>query len=169
MFRDLNRRRFVAGSLGAGVAALAARDTSFAAALNRLVALQDGPVAIDFWHRNTGAAAEEWPVLAEAFNAEMAGAIEVTAIAQGNIQELNQKIRAAAAGGGLPGATQGDDYDITQYAANGILVPFDPYIDDPENGLTAEEKADFLPSQIERHKLDVYDGQTMAFPQGFSA
>jgi multiple sugar transport system substrate-binding protein len=63
----------------------------------------------------------------------------------------------------------GDDYDITQYAANGIIVPIDPFISDAENGLSEEEIADFLPGQINRHKLAIYDDQMMAFPQGFSA
>jgi multiple sugar transport system substrate-binding protein/sn-glycerol 3-phosphate transport system substrate-binding protein len=130
--------------------------------------LQTEEVAIEYWHRSSGAAAEAWQTLASTFNTEMAGRVKVTAITQGSIQELNQKVRAAATGGGLPGALMGDDYDITQYAANEIIVPLDQYIDDPENGLTAEQKADFLPSQLMRHKLAIYGDQTMAFPQGFS-
>jgi ABC-type glycerol-3-phosphate transport system substrate-binding protein len=50
-----------------------------------------------------------------------------------------------------------------------VIVPLDDYINDPELGLSPEEQADFLPSQLTRHKLDIYDGRTMAFPQGFSA
>jgi multiple sugar transport system substrate-binding protein len=98
----------------------------------------------------------------------MAGQVEVTAIAQGDIQELNQKIRAAAAGGALPGATMGDDADITQYAANGIIVDIEPFLNDAEQGMSADEQADFLPNQLNRHKLPIYDDQMMSFPQGFS-
>ena len=99
----------------------------------------------------------------------MAGQVEVTIVAQGDIQELNQKVRAAAAGGGLPGATMGDDYDITQYAFNDIIVPIEPFMNDAKNGMSAEEQQDFLPNQLNRHKLAIYDDQMMAFPQGFSA
>jgi ABC-type glycerol-3-phosphate transport system substrate-binding protein len=42
-------------------------------------------------------------------------------------------------------------------------------MDDPQNGLTPAQRADFLPRQLERHKLPIYEGKTMAFPQGFSA
>ena len=163
------RRRFVAGTAGAVAAAAALRGLTPERALARLATLQSGPVAIDYWHRSSGDTIQEWEKLAVAFNEEYAGRVEVTPVAQGDIQELSQKVRAAAAGGGLPGAMMGDDYDITQYAANGIIVPFDPYVNDPEHGLTAEEQADFLPGQFNRHKLDIYDGKQMAFPQGFSA
>lgn len=165
----ISRRRFVAGTAGAAAAAAAFRGLTPERALARLAALQDGPVAIDYWHRSSGDTIQEWEMLAAAFNEEYTGRVQVTPIAQGTIQELSQKVRAAAAGGGLPGALMGDDYDITQYAANEIIVPFDPYVNDPENGLTAEEQADFLSGQFNRHKLDIYGDQQMAFPQGFSA
>ncbi|MBA2596743.1 MAG: extracellular solute-binding protein [Chloroflexia bacterium] len=168
MTHMLSRRRFVGGS-AAAAATLGLAQMTTAGALASLARIQDGPTAIDYWHRSSGNAAAEWEKLAAAFNEEMAGSVAVTAIAQGDIQELNQKIRAAASGGGLPGATMGDDYDITQYAANEIIVDIDPFLNDPENGLTAEEQADFLPNQFNRHKLTIYDDRRMAFPQGFSA
>lgn len=161
----ISRRRLVAGT----AAAAASRGLSPGRALARIAALQDGPVAIDYWHRSSGDTIQEWEKLAAAFNQEYTDRVQVTPIAQGDIQELNQKVRAAAAGGGLPGALMADDYDVTEYAANGILVPFDSYVNDLTNGLTAEEQADFLPSQFNRHKLDIYGGKRMAFPQGFSA
>ena len=164
----ISRRRLVAGSAAAG-AAFGLGPMTPERALARLAALQDAPVAIDYWHRSGGTAAAKWEDLAAQFNTEMAGQVQVTVVAQGEIQELNQKIRAAASGGGLPGATMGDDYDITQYAANGIIVPIEPFVNDPENGLSEEEIADFLPGQINRHKLAIYDDHMMAFPQGFSA
>jgi ABC-type glycerol-3-phosphate transport system substrate-binding protein len=162
-------RRTLAGGSIATAAAIGLGQMTPEAALARLARLQDGPVVIDYWHRSTGNAAAEWENLAIRFNEEMAGQVEVMTIAQGDVQELNQKIRAAASGGGLPGATMGDDYDITQYATNGIIVPIDPFVSDPENGLSAEEIEDFLPGQFTRHKLAIYDDQMMAFPQGFSA
>jgi multiple sugar transport system substrate-binding protein len=164
----LSRRR-LAGSAAVAAASLSLWQTEKSIALARLARLQGAPVAIDYWHRSTGNAATKWEELAAKFNEEMAGQIEVTIVAQGDIQELNQKVRAAAAGGGLPGATMGDDYDITQYAFNGIIVPIEPFLDDPENGIPAEEQEDFLPNQLNRHRLAIYDDHMMAFPQGFSA
>lgn len=162
----LSRRR-LAGS--AVAASLGLWQEQKSVALARLAQLQGSPVAIDYWHRSGGNAATEWEKLAAKFNEEMAGQVEVTIVAQGDIQELNQKVRAAAAGGGLPGATMGDDYDITQYAFNGIIMPIEPFLNDAENGIPAEEQADFLPNQLNRHKLAIYGDHMMAFPQGFSA
>jgi len=168
--RTLSRRR-LSGALATAAAAIGTGATFNRAAAQSFASLlaQDGPLAIEYWHRSEGRAAEGWEMLATRFNEEFAGQVEVTQVFQGDIQELNQKVRAAAAGGGLPAALMGDDYDITQYAANDIIVPIDPYMDDPENGLTDAEIAEFLPTQIERHKLSIYDDQTMAFPQAFSA
>jgi multiple sugar transport system substrate-binding protein len=165
----VTRRGFVAGAAGVAAAAASLQGMTVDRALARLAKIQDGPVKIDYWHRSSGDTIQQWEALAASFNDEFTGQVQVTPIAQGNIQELNQKVRAAAAGGGLPGALMGDDYDITQYAANDIIVPLDPYVDDPDNGLSAEEQADFLPGQFDRHKLDIYGDQRMAFPQGFSA
>src|SRR5262249_43667832 len=117
----------------------------------------------------SGDAATALEKLAGDFTKQNDGKYKVTSIAQGSIADLNKKIRAAAAGGGLPGATMGDDYDITQYAFSKIVVPLEPFMDDPQNGLTPAKRADFLPRQLERHKLPIYEGKTMAFPQGFSA
>ena len=169
MTSTISRRRFVAGTASVAAAAGAWRALTPERALARLAALQTGPVAIDYWHRSSGDTIKEWEKLASDFNTEYSGRVQVTPIAQGDIQELNQKVRAAAAGGGLPGALMADDYDVTQYAANDIIVPFDSYVNDPQNGLTAEEQADFLPSQFNRHELAIYGGKRMAFPQGFSA
>src|SRR3989442_151231 len=126
-------------------------------------------VTIDYWHRSSGDAAKQLETLANDYSKQNEGKYKVSAIAQGEIAELNKKIRAAAAGGGMPGATMGDDYDITAYAFSKIIVPLDPYLDDPQNGLTPAQRQDFLPQQLERHKLPIYEGKTMAFPQGFSA
>jgi len=125
-------------------------------------------IEIDYWHRSTGDAAKAFETLAADFNKQYEGKIKVTPSAQGSIADLNKKVRAAAAGGGLPGAMMADDYDVTQYAYSKITVDLEPYLGDPQQGLSAEQRADFL-SQINRHKLAIYNNQLMAFPQGFSA
>lgn len=126
-------------------------------------------LTFDYWHRSGGTAGEALVKMAELYSESNEWGHTVTAINQGGIQELNQKIRAAAAGGGMPAATMGDDYDITQYANSGIIVDLDPFIEKPETGLSQEELDAFLPEQINRHKLPIYNNQRMAMPQAFSA
>lgn len=163
-------RRSLTGAMAAGVAALGV-GVFDRAAFHRVAAAaaQNGQVNIEYWHRSGGDAATKWEDLASQFNTEFAGKVQVSVVAQSGIQELNQKVRAAATGGGLPGALMADDSDVNQYAANELIVPFDDFIADPENGLSEEDLAAFLPNQINRHKLPIYGDRRMAFPQGFSA
>jgi len=167
--KNVSRRRFNAILAAAGVTAGTA--TVSLPTLHKVAAAaaQDGEVAIEYWHRSGGDAATKWEELAAAFSEEFAGKIKVTAVAQGGISELNQKVRTAAAGGGMPGALMADDSDVNQYAANELIVDIDPYIADPENGLTQDVIDSFLPNQYNRHKLAIYNDQRMAFPQAFSA
>lgn len=131
--------------------------------------LGTGLLEVEYWHRMGGDAAKILEQLATEFSQQHEGKIKLLSIAQGSIADLNKKIRAAAAGGGMPAVTMGDDYDVTQYAASNILVPLDDYINDPVHGLTQEQIADILTKQFNRHKLAIYGGKTMAFTQGFSA
>ena len=142
---------------------------SASTAASKVGVLPSKLLEIDYWHRSTGDAAKAFETLAADFNKQYEGKIKVTPSAQGSIADLNKKVRAAAAGGGLPGALMADDYDATQYTYSKITVDLEPYLADPQQGLTAEQRADFLPSQINRHKLPIYNNQLMAFPQGFSA
>ena len=173
---QLSRRKFLIGvgsTVGMGLLAACAvpvAPTTAPAADSATVAepAMDTLVEIEYWHRIGGDSALLLETLAGEFSAEHAGQITVTSIAQGNIQELNQKVRAAAAGGGLPGALMADDYDVTQYTFSNVLSPLDEYIALPGDGFTQEEIDDILPNQFNRHKLDIYGGNTMALTQGFS-
>lgn len=169
---QLSRRNFLLGLgsvsgaavLAACVAPVAPTTTGDAAPVTA-----DKLIEIEYWHRNSGDTALLYEQFAGEFSEQSEGQIKVTSIFQGNIQELNQKVRAAAAGGGLPGVLMADDYDVTQYAASNILADLDVYVTDPTYGLSQEQIDDILPNQFNRHKLDIYDGKRMAFPQGFSA
>lgn len=161
-----------AAAPAATVAAKPAASPTTAAATSAVGALGSKLLEVEYWHRSGGDAAKQLETLAADFSKQYEGKIKLTAIAQagGNaIADLNKKVRAAAAGGGLPAAAMGDDYDVTQYAFSKIIMPLDPFMADPQHGLSKEQRADFLPNQLERHKLAIYDGKTMAFPQGFSA
>jgi multiple sugar transport system substrate-binding protein len=53
---------------------------------------------------------------------------------------------------------------IAEYAAAGVVAPLDPYIDDPEIGLTDQDLADIYPSYLEAGRLPAFGRQVMAFP-----
>jgi ABC-type glycerol-3-phosphate transport system substrate-binding protein len=53
---------------------------------------------------------------------------------------------------------------IAEYAAAGAVAPLDPYINDPEIGLTYEDLADIYSSYLESGRLPGFGRQVMAFP-----
>jgi multiple sugar transport system substrate-binding protein len=53
---------------------------------------------------------------------------------------------------------------IAEYAAAGAVAPLDPYIDDPEIGLTYEDLADIYSSYLEAGRLPGFGRRVMAFP-----
>ena len=169
---NLSRRSFLLGAGGVASAALLAACVAPVAPAtstgNEAAPMADSLIEIEYWHRSGGDYLVLLETLAAEFSEQSEGTIKVTSLNQGNIAELNQKVRAAAAGGGMPGALMADDYDVTQYVASDILVALDDYIADPQYGLSEEQIADILPNQFNRHKLDLYDGRNMAFTQGFS-
>jgi ABC-type glycerol-3-phosphate transport system substrate-binding protein len=158
----------VAGCVMPAPAGTTAPAAAGEAAASTVGALPDTLVEIEYWHRMSGDTTLLLETLAAEFSEASEGKIKLTALAQGNIQELNQKVRAAAAGGGMPGALMGDDYDVTQYAFSDLLMPLEEYVADVDHGLSQEQIDDILPNQFNRHKLDIYDGHMMSFPQGFS-
>lgn len=174
MAQNLSRRHFLLG-LGsvAGASLLAAcvapvAPAAPAAGEAAAAPMTDALLEIEYWHRLGGDTATLMEGLAAEFSEQSEGTIQLTSIFQGNIQELNQKVRAAAAGGGMPAASMADDYDVTQYVASNLLVALDDYVAHPDYGLSQEQLDDILPNQLNRHKLDIYDNRMMAFTQGFS-
>jgi ABC-type glycerol-3-phosphate transport system substrate-binding protein len=53
---------------------------------------------------------------------------------------------------------------IAEYAAAGIVAPLDPYLYDPEVGLSDEELADFQPGFLEAGRFPGFGRRLLAFP-----
>ena len=88
---------------------------------------------------------------------------------QGSYTELNQKLRAALQGGGLPAVAMANESDILQYMKADQIVPLDAYINDPTYGLTQAEIDDILPAVLDRQRIPAYEGKTMSWPHGNSS
>jgi ABC-type glycerol-3-phosphate transport system substrate-binding protein len=71
---------------------------------------------------------------------------------------------AALPDGELPDLSVAFPSMIAEYAAAGAVAPLDPYIDDPEIGLTSEDLADIYSSYLEAGRLPGFGRQVMAFP-----
>jgi multiple sugar transport system substrate-binding protein len=53
---------------------------------------------------------------------------------------------------------------IAEYATAGVVAPLDPYLNDPEIGLTEEDLADIYPGYLEAGRFPGYGRQMLAFP-----
>jgi multiple sugar transport system substrate-binding protein len=53
---------------------------------------------------------------------------------------------------------------IAEYAATGVVVPLDAYLNDLEVGLTDEDLADIYPGALEAGRFPAFGGQMLAFP-----
>ena len=53
---------------------------------------------------------------------------------------------------------------IAEYAATGVVVPLDNYLNDPEFGLTDEELADIHPGYLDAGRFPGFGRQLLAFP-----
>jgi ABC-type glycerol-3-phosphate transport system substrate-binding protein len=53
---------------------------------------------------------------------------------------------------------------IAEYAAEGVIVPLDAYIGDPELGLTDDDLADIFPGYLDAGRFPAFGRQILAFP-----
>ncbi len=85
-------------------------------------------------------------------------------VAKSGYVGIDGAMRAALADGELPDLAVAFPSMIAEYAAAGVVVPLDPYIADPELGLTEEDLADIFPGHLESGRFPAFAGQTLAFP-----
>jgi len=129
----------------------------------------DGPIEIEFWHIQATIYGEAIKEMVASFNEEYEGKIHVTEVFQGDYTELNQKLRAALQGGGLPAVAMAYESDTLEYMKADVIVSLDSYIEDPEYGLTQIELDDIMPGVLARQRIPEYEGKTMSWPHGNSS
>jgi ABC-type glycerol-3-phosphate transport system substrate-binding protein len=103
------------------------------------------------------------------FNQMDNGGVTVNAVFQGTFDQQLAKIRAAAAGGGLPQVATVRESDVAQFNSSALIVVLDPYVKDPDNGMTPQQLDDFYPGVMGRTRLPVYGNQTLSWPLGNTA
>jgi multiple sugar transport system substrate-binding protein len=90
--------------------------------------------------------------------------VQVEIVAKSGTVGLHESMLAALPDGELPHLAVAFPSMITQYAAEGAVVPLDEFMADPEVGLGAEDLADFYPGLLQSGQLPGYGGQMLAFP-----
>lgn len=127
------------------------------------------PQRIEFWHIQATIYGEAITEIVAEFNRQNAGKIEVVEVFQGSYTDLNQKIRAALQGGGLPTVAMAYENDTVEYMRTGVVLPLDPYIESAKWGLSEAELSDIAPAVLARQRVPQYEGATMSWPHGNSA
>ncbi len=130
---------------------------------------KNGPVEIEFWHIQATIYGEAIQQIVADFNKEYEGKIKVKEVFQGNYTELNQKVKAAFQGGGLPNVSMCYENETAEYMKADILVPLDDYIASAKYGMSQVELDDILPAILARQRIINYGGKTMSWPHGNSA
>ncbi|MBC7236281.1 MAG: extracellular solute-binding protein, partial [Chloroflexi bacterium] len=90
--------------------------------------------------------------------------ITVEATFQGNYTELYKKLVAAVASGDYPDCAVSYPSMISDYKAADAVIELDPYINDPQIGLSAEDLADIFPGYLAECRFPQYGNKYYAFP-----
>ncbi|XQY92162.1 extracellular solute-binding protein [Metabacillus sp. HB246100] len=129
----------------------------------------NGPIEINFWHIQATIYGEAVHEIVEEFNKEYDGKIKVNEVFQGTYEELNKKVGASLAGGGLPNVTMAYESDTLEYMKSGQVKELDEFISSEKYGYTQDELNEINEGVLARQRLPQYDGKTMSWIHGNSS
>lgn len=124
------------------------------------------PIATDavvLWDRQTTESADLLQTYVEEFNADREG-LPLRAEYIGDYDDILRKIRTSIQARTLPALAVGYESMTMEYIQAEAVVPLDPFINDPEAGLGADDMADFFPVMIETNKYPTFDNRMYSFP-----
>ena len=121
-----------------------------------------------FWHVWYSESVKSGMVaLVDEFNATNEWGIKVEALDQGNYRDTEDLMNAAIQSGDLPDLVVAYGNALANWHSVDVIIDMDPYINDPDWGLTTEEKADFYDSAF--NGAVAPDGARVGFPISQSA
>ncbi|MBL6982535.1 MAG: extracellular solute-binding protein [Anaerolineales bacterium] len=125
-------------------------------------------MTVTFWHVwGTGGVGEGMTALVDNFNATNEYGITVEAVDQGRYGDAEDAMNAAIQSGDVPNAIVGYPNAVSNWYSVGVIADLQPFVDDPEVGLTADELADFYPAAYNGGVA--VDGARIAWPISQSA
>ena len=121
-------------------------------------------ITVTFWHPWSGAAGEAIRASVEAFNETNEYGIQAVEVYQGTYNSLYEKIEDAISTGSSPDLVVGYLDQLLSWKDG--WVDLEPYVNDRDWGLAAEEQADFFDVFWDQ---DIVDGNRVGFPAQRSA
>jgi multiple sugar transport system substrate-binding protein/sn-glycerol 3-phosphate transport system substrate-binding protein len=117
-----------------------------------------------WWHNHSREREEGLIEMVEEFNATNECGITVEPQNQGGYNDIRDKMNAGIQTGELPGLVVGYQNDQAFYALADGLADFDPYLYDPDWGLTREAREDFYEGFLAAGVHAAFGGQRLGFP-----
>lgn len=90
--------------------------------------------------------------------------IAVEIVPKAGYAGIHSAMLAALPDGELPHLSVAFPSMIAEYAAAGMVAPLDPYLNDPETGLSEEDLGDILPAYLDAGRIPGHGRQILAFP-----
>ncbi|GMU94291.1 MAG: sn-glycerol-3-phosphate ABC transporter substrate-binding lipoprotein UgpB [Candidatus Hydrogenedentota bacterium] len=149
----------VLGCLGCGAPATTPGTAQSGAAYRPI-----DPHAALFWDRNTLETADLLNLVVKAYNEKNPRALPIKMEYIGDYKDIFRKATLSIQARELPAAAVGYESMTAEYIAAGAALDLEPYIRDPEIGLTEDELADFYPGVIETNRFPQFDGKMYSFP-----
>ncbi|MCL4692855.1 MAG: ABC transporter substrate-binding protein [Candidatus Hydrogenedentes bacterium] len=115
------------------------------------------------WDRQTLETAELIGQIADEFNSSRNG-MPVKVEHLGGYTDINRKVSVSIQARTLPAMAVGYESMTSEYARARAVVPLDPYIEDPEIGMSEEDLADFFPGMLQSNIYPQLDGGMYSFP-----
>lgn len=120
-------------------------------------------VEVLFWHQHSRARGEAMDKIIADFNATNPYGITVVGEYAGGYGDIYSKMINGIAGGVVPNLVVGYQNQAGAYMLADGLVDIEPYVLDPEYGLTAEEKADYIEGIYNSDYNAQFDNKRLGF------
>lgn len=118
-----------------------------------------------FWDRQTTETAELLRSLTEDYNAARPGGLLPVKVEHvGGYGDIFRKVSASIQARELPSMAVGYESMTAEYIQAGAVAELDPFLADPELGLSAEELADFFPAVLDTNRYAAHGNKMYSFP-----
>ena len=117
-----------------------------------------------FWVRQATEVGELLKNIASEFNAQRPGQLPIKVEHVGGYGEVYKKVSASIQAGELPAMAVAYQSMTAEYANAGAVVPFEPFLSLPQNGISKEDLADIFPVILETNKYPGFNNAMLSFP-----
>ena len=117
-----------------------------------------------FWVRQATEIGELLKNIASEFNAQHPGQLPIKVEHVGGYGDVYKKVSASIQAGELPAMAVAYQSMTAEYANAGAVVPFEPFLSSPQNGISKEDLADIFPVILETNKYPGCDNAMLSFP-----